>query len=259
VIVRHPTWSHLVRWVALVSATTVTVVLLGGTTVWRLERDAPGSNLRAWGDAIWWSVTTITTTGYGEHYPVTVGGRVVAVAIMICGITIIGAVAAIVAYGFAGRLAQRIEDAMAQMEGQGETGDDDPEDSGERPVPVRPGRRSRVQSLRALTVGVADSDCAASLTWLLARLGWHPTTDEVGLGWHQGGVLLRLAVRPWDVPSGIQGRLTFSAGSAERLARIARESSSHGFRKVSRDDGNGEGAPVTLRTTSGFEVVLVGS
>ncbi len=256
--VRHPAWSHLLRWVMLISAVSAAAVVAGGTAVWRLERNAPGSNLHAWGDAIWWSITTITTTGYGEHYPVTAGGRVIAVVIMISGITIIGAVAAIVAYGFAGRLAQRIEDAMAQMEGQPDQDDADL-DGGEEPAGSRPGRRGRAQGLRALTVGVTDADCAASLTWLLARLGWHPATDESGLGWRQGGVHLRLAVRPWDVPMGIQGRLTFTAGSAERLARISRESAGHGFRTVSPSPAPGGGDPVTLRTAGGFEVVLVTS
>jgi voltage-gated potassium channel len=57
----------------VVSATTAAIVVLGGTAVWRLERDRSGSNLRTWGDALWWSITTITTVGYGEHYQATGG------------------------------------------------------------------------------------------------------------------------------------------------------------------------------------------
>jgi voltage-gated potassium channel Kch len=65
------------------------------------------------------SVATLTTVGYGEHFRVTIGGRLIAVGIMLSGIGIIGAVAAVVAFAFAGRLAQRLEAAVSQVENQG--------------------------------------------------------------------------------------------------------------------------------------------
>jgi len=37
---------------------------------------------KSFGDALWWAVVTATTTGYGDMFPVTPGGRVVAVALM---------------------------------------------------------------------------------------------------------------------------------------------------------------------------------
>ena len=267
----------------MVSATTTAIVIVGGTAVWRLERDGPGTNLRTWGDAVWWSITTITTVGYGEHYPVTVAGRIIAVGIMISGIAIIGAVAAIVAFGFAGRLAQRLEDAVSHVESQVEQVEADVEAVEDEIAGSRRGwgGRQPVSGLRALTVGVADADCAASLTWLLARLGWHPMADGTGIAWLRGGVQLRIAVRPWDV-GGIQGRLTFAAGSPERLERIAHEAARHGLRRVTprtaessapgatpssrataaraeADPGDepAVGAPVVLRTSGGFEVILV--
>ena len=58
-------------------------------------------------------------------------------------------------------------------------------------------------------IGVSDGDTAASLTRLLARPGWHPEAGDAGVAWQDGGVLLRIAVRPWDTPFGVQGRLTF--------------------------------------------------
>lgn len=278
---RHPAWAHLLRWAAVVSATTTAIVVLAGTAVWALERDHPGSNLRTWGDAIWWAITTITTVGYGEHYPVTVWGRVIAVGIMVSGIAIIGAVAAIVAFGFAGRLAQRLEDAVSHVESQVEQVEAEVEAVEDQVGASRHGWGRRPTSgLRALTIGVADAECAASLTWLLARLGWHPSADGAGIAWGQAGMHLRIAVRPWDV-GGIQGRLTFAAGSAERLERIAREATRHGFRRVTprtaesseqgatpasraraaraaaQEPEPGDSTSAVLRTARGFEVVLV--
>jgi hypothetical protein len=277
--VRHPAWSHLLRWAVVVSAITAAIVVLGGTAVWALERDRTNANLRTWGDAIWWATTTITTVGFGDHYPVTMWGRVIAVAIMLSGVTIIGAIAAIVAFGFAGRLAERLEEAVSHVESQVEQVEAEVEAVEDQVTGSRLARIRQTSGLRALTIGVADADCAASLTWLLARLGWHPAADGAGIAWRQGGVALRIAVRPWDV-GGIQGRLTFAAGNPERLERIAREATKHGFRRVpartaesstpgatptsramaARASAFAEepaGAPAILRTASGFEVVLV--
>lgn len=277
---RHPAWSHLLRWAVVVSATTAMIVLAGATAVWHLERNRPGANLHTWGDAVWWATTTITTVGFGDRYPVTVGGRLIAVLIMVCGITIIGAVAAIVAFGFAGRLAERLEEAVSHVESQVEHVEAEVEAVEDQVSGGRLARLRHTNGLRALTIGVSDADCAASLTWLLARLGWHPAADGAGIAWRQGGLVLRIAVRPWDV-GGIQGRLTFSAGNPERLQRIAREATAHGFRQVASrtaessapgatptsraraaaqeraaEDGPA-GSPVILRTASGFEVALV--
>lgn len=35
------------------------------------ERNAEGSNIQTFGDALWWSVVSVTTVGYGDSYPVT--------------------------------------------------------------------------------------------------------------------------------------------------------------------------------------------
>lgn len=42
-------------------------------------------------DALWWSYTTITTVGYGDKYPVTTEGRLIAMALMTVGVGLFGA------------------------------------------------------------------------------------------------------------------------------------------------------------------------
>ncbi len=51
-------------------------------------------------DSIWWSFVTITTVGYGDIYPVTVGGRIVASIVMLIGIGLLGVFTAIIASVF---------------------------------------------------------------------------------------------------------------------------------------------------------------
>ena len=61
------------------------------------ERSSPNANISDVGDAIWWAVTTMTTVGYGDHYPVTAAGRLLAFGPMIGGIALLGTVTATLA------------------------------------------------------------------------------------------------------------------------------------------------------------------
>ena len=55
---------------------------------------------------VWWSITTVTTVGYGDLSPVTAMGRVVAVALMLGGITLVGTVTATLASWIVQRVAE---------------------------------------------------------------------------------------------------------------------------------------------------------
>jgi voltage-gated potassium channel len=70
---------------------------LGAVTVLDAERNAPGANITSFGDALWWASTTVTTVGYGDRYPVTTEGRLIAVGLILVGIGLVGAVTASVA------------------------------------------------------------------------------------------------------------------------------------------------------------------
>jgi voltage-gated potassium channel len=53
------------------------------------ERQGDG-NIKTAEDALWWSITTITTVGYGDKYPVTTEGRAVGVILMVAGVSMFG-------------------------------------------------------------------------------------------------------------------------------------------------------------------------
>ena len=83
------------------------LVLNGAAIAYLLERHAPGSNIHTFGESVWWSVVTVTTVGYGDYFPVTLGGRITAVFIMAIGILTLAVITAQVASSFVDQAASR--------------------------------------------------------------------------------------------------------------------------------------------------------
>ncbi|WP_138756717.1 potassium channel family protein [Modestobacter altitudinis] len=106
VLDRRLTTSLHGRVAAYVTMTASLVVFMASLAVYDAERGAPGASITSYGDAVWWALTTITTVGYGDEYPVTGDGRLVAVLLMVSGIALLGVVTAAVASWFVGRVAE---------------------------------------------------------------------------------------------------------------------------------------------------------
>jgi voltage-gated potassium channel len=75
-------------------------LFLGAWLVLLFDENAKGSNIHSYPDALWWAIVTVTTVGYGDRYPVSAGGRAVAVVLMLVGIGLIGVLTATVASVF---------------------------------------------------------------------------------------------------------------------------------------------------------------
>lgn len=73
------------------------VLVVASVLVLTFETGAAGANIATGGDALWWTLVTITTVGYGDYFPVTAEGRVTAFFVMLAGVGIIGALASILA------------------------------------------------------------------------------------------------------------------------------------------------------------------
>jgi voltage-gated potassium channel len=73
------------------------VLTSASVLVLMFESNDPDANITTGGDALWWAFVTLTTVGYGDRFPVNMGGRVVAVGVMFAGIGVIGALASILA------------------------------------------------------------------------------------------------------------------------------------------------------------------
>ena len=87
--------------VASVFTITFLVISLSAAGILLVEH-GPGANIRTAEDAVWWSVTTVTTVGYGDRYPVTHGGRLIAGMLMLTGVGLFGTLSGVIASLFLG-------------------------------------------------------------------------------------------------------------------------------------------------------------
>jgi voltage-gated potassium channel len=74
---------------------TILVLTSASVLVLQFESGAEDANITIGGDALWYSVVTITTVGYGDFYPVSTWGRITAVFLMIAGVGLIGVIASL--------------------------------------------------------------------------------------------------------------------------------------------------------------------
>ncbi|HMK08530.1 MAG TPA: ion transporter [Anaerolineales bacterium] len=71
----------------------IVLVEIAAVFVLKFESVNPDANLTSAGDAVWWVFVTVTTVGYGDFYPTTLGGRTLGVMVMFGGIALIGVLA----------------------------------------------------------------------------------------------------------------------------------------------------------------------
>lgn len=77
----------------------ILMVLFSSIAILQVEDD-PNSNIKTAEDAIWWAYVTITTVGYGDKYPVTSEGRLIAAVLMTVGVGLFGTSTAYLASWF---------------------------------------------------------------------------------------------------------------------------------------------------------------
>jgi voltage-gated potassium channel len=100
---------------AYVAVSVVVALGLASVAMVDAERGAKEANIKSLPDALWWAVTTVTTVGYGDLYPTTTTGRLIAVGLMVVGIALLGVVTATIAAWFVGRI-QKVQEAELRTE-----------------------------------------------------------------------------------------------------------------------------------------------
>jgi len=84
----------------LVGFLIILVLEFGSASILAVEQGAPGSNIETAGEAVWWSVVTMSTVGYGDYSPVTFKGRLIGVVVIIVGVALFGVVTGFLANRF---------------------------------------------------------------------------------------------------------------------------------------------------------------
>ncbi|RNL87032.1 potassium channel protein [Halostreptopolyspora alba] len=93
------------KHVAMYAVVASSVVLFcAALAVLEVERDAPGATITTFEEALWWAAVTVTTVGYGDFYPVTSVGRLIAFGLFLGGITLLGVVTGTLASWFVERV-----------------------------------------------------------------------------------------------------------------------------------------------------------
>ena len=97
--------------VAILATAAFSIIFVGGFGVFLAEHGHPGANITQFGDAVWWAVVTVATVGYGDYYPVTAVGRIIAIIMMIMGVGIF----ALMVATFAKRRLQKAESKLGSV------------------------------------------------------------------------------------------------------------------------------------------------
>lgn len=79
----------------------ILMIIFSSIAILQVETDS-NSNIKTAEDAIWWAYVTITTVGYGDKYPVTTEGRIIAIMLMTVGVGLFGTFTAYLASWFIG-------------------------------------------------------------------------------------------------------------------------------------------------------------
>ncbi len=94
----------------------LTVMLLAASGIYYFERDAQPEDFGSIPAAMWWAFATLTTVGYGDVTPITVGGKVFGACITVVGLGMVALPTGILASGFAEQLRQRSDRFKASAE-----------------------------------------------------------------------------------------------------------------------------------------------
>ncbi len=78
------------------------LILVGSLVITFFEPNKinPNVNIKTFFDAVWWTIVTITSVGYGDYYPVTITGRIIGIFIIISGFVIFSTFTAYIASNF---------------------------------------------------------------------------------------------------------------------------------------------------------------
>lgn len=137
----------------------IVVVTAGSILIVLIEAPVEGANIKTGSDAVWWSIVTVSTVGYGDRYPVTDAGRLIGTTMIVMGVSLFSVLTSYIATQF-----------MARRKGSG-------------PSETDLLRRDLAQQVDGLRGQAADENAAlraevAQLRSLLAQLAHAQSTRD---------------------------------------------------------------------------------
>ncbi len=91
------------KTIVQVAVITLAFLLMSALAVNYFECLQSGSNINSVWDGVWWAIVTMGTVGYGDKYPVTVGGRMVGIFLIFTGVGLMSLFTATIASTFVER------------------------------------------------------------------------------------------------------------------------------------------------------------
>lgn len=91
------------RSIAYIGSAVVLIVVAFGVSMTVTEEHHQGANIDSLSDGLWWAVSTVSTVGYGDKFPVTSSGRLIATGLMFIGVALFSILTATLANSFATR------------------------------------------------------------------------------------------------------------------------------------------------------------
>lgn len=91
------------------------VISVGSILIVWVEADAPGAEITSGSDAMWWSLVTVSTVGYGDEFPVTTAGRIIGVIMIVVGVALFTTLTSYLASTFTGRDGRKQRDLQIEI------------------------------------------------------------------------------------------------------------------------------------------------
>ena len=108
---RHARTSLRTKASVYISGVTMMILLVSSLAVLEAERGQNGAQITTFSDAVWWSIVTASTVGYGDLVPQTTTGRVISAVLMFAAIGLVGLVSGSLASWFVDRVGAKDEEA----------------------------------------------------------------------------------------------------------------------------------------------------
>lgn len=86
---------------ALFFGATLVLLYLAAIGIYYFERDAQPETFKSVFSSLWWAVTTLTTVGYGDTYPITLGGRIFTFFVLMIGLGVVAIPSGVIAAALA--------------------------------------------------------------------------------------------------------------------------------------------------------------